>query len=507
MISDIKSPLAVRMSGIVKEFPGVIANDRIDFQVRPGEVHTLLGENGAGKSTLMQILSGLYHPTRGKIFIHGREVYFKSPRDSMEAGIGMVYQSFMLVKKHTVAENVILGLSEFGAIINYRKAAKKIRQISRDYGLEIDPDAYIWNLSIGEQQRVEIVKMLLRNVEILILDEPTAVLTPQEAEQLFNTIRVLTGQGKAIIFISHKLNEVMEISDRITILRKGKYVQTVRKEDTDARELATLMVGREVLLDIHREESTTEESVLTVSGVRAADDRFLPALRDLNFQVHRGEILGLAGVSGNGQRELEEVLTGLRRPTGGTISLGDTEITNLSPDQIIRKGLACIPSDRHGVGTAPALNFMANIILKSYRYPPIAAGIFLNYKTARREAEKLQREYDIKVPSTRAPVRLLSGCNLQKVIIARELTSNPKFLLAVHPTRGLDIGATEYVWENLEKMKRKGVAILLISEDLEELISLSDRIAAIYEGKITGTIPARDATIEKLGLLMTGQKI
>ncbi len=507
MINAEKSSLAVQMLGIVKKFPGVIANDNVDFEVRRGEVHTLLGENGAGKSTLMQVLSGLYQPNAGEILVQGQKVELKSPRDSMDAGIGMVYQRFMLVKKHTVVENVILGLQEFGAVINYRKAVKKIREISQEYGLEIDPNAHIWNLSIGEQQRVEIVKMLFRNVEILILDEPTAVLTPQEATELFNTVRVLTGEGKSIIFISHKLNEVMEISDRITILRKGEKVTTILKEDTNERDLANLMVGREVLLDIHREMTATEEPVLTVTGVTAVDDRFLPALQGVNFRVHKGEILGLAGVSGNGQRELEQVLTGLRQPTNGTVILGEKEIAGLSPGEIIQDGMACIPSDRHGVGTAPALDFMTNIILKTYRYPPIASGIFLNYKIARKEADELQEKFDIKVPSRHAPVRLLSGGNLQKVIIARELTSNPKFLLAVHPTRGLDIGATEYVRKNLENMKRQGVAILLISEDLEELISLSDRIAAIYEGKITGTLPAQDATIEKLGLLMTGQAI
>ncbi|MEA1928891.1 MAG: ABC transporter ATP-binding protein [Candidatus Auribacterota bacterium] len=507
MTTNTDQALAVEMRGITKKFPGVIANDNVDFEVRRGEVHTLLGENGAGKSTLMQVLSGLYQPNAGEILVQGQKVDLKSPRDSMDAGIGMVYQRFMLVKKHTVVENVILGLQEFGAVINYRKAIRKIRDISQEYKLHIDPEAHIWNLSIGEQQRVEIVKMLFRNVEILILDEPTAVLTPQEAKELFNTVRVLTGQGKSIIFISHKLNEVMEISDRITILRKGEKVTTVRKEDTDERGLANLMVGREVLMDIQRKPTATEEEVLAVSGVTAVDDRFLPALQGVDLRVHKGEILGLAGVSGNGQRELEQVLTGLRQPTHGTIILGEKDISELNPGEIIRDGMACIPSDRHGVGTVPGLDFMTNIILKTYRYPPIASGIFLNYKVAREEAGKLQEEFDIQVPSLSSPVRLLSGGNLQKVIIAREVTSNPKFLLAVHPTRGLDIGATKYVRQNLEKLKQQGVAILLISEDLEELISLSDRIAAIYEGKITGTVPTCDATIEKLGLLMTGQAI
>ena len=498
---------AVQMRGIVKRFPGILANDHVDFDLLPGEVHTLLGENGAGKSTLMQILSGLYHPDQGEILVNGRNVRFKSPRESILNGIGMVYQHFMLVRRHTVLENVILGLKRSGILIDYRKAAREIGRISRDYGLEIDPGARIWDISVGEEQRVEIVKMLMRRVKILILDEPTAVLTPRESDQLFETVRALTREGTSVIFISHKLREVMAISDRITILRKGKKVADIRKEDTDESDLARLMVGREVLLDIRCKETATSEPVLTLKGLEAADNRLLPALRGVGFRVHRGEILGLAGISGNGQKELEEVLTGLRHPLRGEIILQGEDITGRSPGEIIRKGVACIPEDRHGVGTAPGLGYTANIILKDYREPPVARGILLNYRAAADEAVRLQKEFDIKVPSPSSPVRLLSGGNLQKVIIARELSSKPKFLLAVHPTRGLDIGATEYVRTKLEEMKRRGTAILLISEDLDELSNLSDRIAVIYEGKITGILPAREATRERLSLLMTGQQI
>jgi len=507
MTSETEQTPAVEMRGIVKRFPGILANDHIDFEVLPGEVHTLLGENGAGKSTLMQILSGLYHPDQGEIFIRGRKERFRNPRESILAGIGMVYQHFMLVSKHTVLENVILGLKRFGSIIDYQKASREITRISGDYGLDIDPTARIWDLSVGEQQRVEIVKMLLRRVNVLIFDEPTAVLTPQESTDLFKTIRTLTRRGTSVIFISHKLNEVMEISDRITILRKGKQIGTIRKEDTDERGLARMMVGREVFLDIPRKDTATPEPVLTIREIKATDNRFLPALRGVNLRIHRGEILGLAGISGNGQKELEQVLTGLRKPVSGTISLEGSVISGRTPEEIINAGMACIPEDRKGVGTASGLDYVANIILKDYREPPNCRGIFLNYQSAQTEAKQLQKEFDIKIPRLTAPVRLLSGGNLQKVILARELSSKPKFLLAAHPTRGLDIGASEYVRKKLEEMKEEGVAILLISEDLEELITLSDRVAIIYEGQITGTLPARDATIEKLGFLMTGQTI
>ena len=500
-------PLAVEMRGIVKRFPGVTANDHLDFSARKGEVHTLLGENGAGKSTLMQVLSGLYTPEEGRIFIDGRPVSFHSPRDSIRSGIGMIYQHFMLVQKHTVLENVILGLRRFGMIIDYRKAAAEIKGISRDYGLEIDPEIPIWQLSVGRQQRVEIIKMLFRRVEILILDEPTAVLTPGESRELFRTIRVLTGEGKTIIFISHKLNEVMEISDRITILRQGKKVETVPVSQTSQRDLARLMVGREVFGKIKRVSAATPKPVLTIRGLKAVDDRFLPALRGIDLRVHQGEILGLAGVSGNGQKELEEILCGLRKPTGGEIDLSGRDLTGSSPAEIIAAGCACIPASRLEVGSAGGLNFALNLILKDYRIPPFRRSIFLNYRAVEDRARRLRKDFNIQVPDPSAPVRLLSGGNLQKVILARELSENPRFLLAVHPTRGLDVGASEYLHLRLEELKRTGVAILLISEDLEELVALSDRIAVIYEGLLTDTLKREEVTREKIGLLMTGQKV
>jgi len=497
---------AVQLCGIIKRFPGVLANDGVDFEARPGEIHALLGENGAGKSTLMQILSGLYRPDGGEIFIRGDKRDFKNPRESMASGIGMVYQHFMLVKKHTVIENVILGLKEFGFVIDYSKAEEKIKRVSRKYGLAVEPRARIWQLSVGQQQRVEIVKMLLRDVSILILDEPTAVLTPQETIELFTTLRAIRDRGKTVIFISHKLSEVMDICDRITVLRKGRKVQTVLKEETDEVELARMMVGRDVMLKIERELTATLEPVLSLENIKARDDRFLPALRDISFRVHRGEILGMAGVSGNGQKELEEVISGLRKPTGGQVVLDGKDVTGFSPGRMIREGFAYIPEDRLGVGCAPGLDYTSNIILKDYRLPPLASGVFLSYPRAKELASALRRDYEIQVPDPEAPVRLLSGGNLQKVILARELSSRPKFILAVHPTRGLDIGATEYVRGMLEKLKRERTAILLISEDLQELLSLSDRIVVIYEGEITATFDRREATMEKLGLSMTGRR-
>jgi simple sugar transport system ATP-binding protein len=497
---------AVEMRGIVKRFPGVVANDSVDFDARPGEVHTLLGENGAGKSTLMQVLSGLYRPDAGEILIGGRCVRFMSPRESIAQGVGMVYQHFMLVKKHTVAENVILGLRRFGFVLAYGEAEKKIEEISLGYGLQLDPRAYVWQLSVGEQQRVEIVKMLIREVKILILDEPTAVLTPQETIELFGTIRLLKKRGQTIVFISHKLPEVMDISDRITILRKGKKVRTLAKTETDERSLARLMVGKEVLLEVERERLATMEPVLSVRGLSVRNDRLLPAVRSVSFRVNRAEILGLAGVSGNGQRELAEALAGLRPPTEGRIFLHNREITRLSPREIIREGFAYIPEDRLEVGVAGGLDYASNVILKTYASPEFTRGIFLNPKKAADRAESLRRDYDIRIPDPAAPVRLLSGGNLQKVILARELSARPKFLLAVHPTRGLDIGATEFIRRTLEKLKRSGTAIFLISEDLQELLTLSDRIAVIYEGEITALFDTREATMEKLGLSMAGNK-
>ncbi len=497
----------VRMRGIVKRFPGIVANAGVDFDLEAGEVHTLLGENGAGKSTLMQILSGLYRPDAGEIFIRGRQARFRSPRDAIAAGVGMIYQHFMLVEKHTVTENVILGLRRFGEILDYRRARGEIERISGEYGMPVDPEAAVWQLSVGQQQRVEILKMLLRGAEILILDEPTAVLTPAEAADLFRTVRALKAQGKTVVFISHKLDEVMEISDRITVLRRGKNVAVLDRDETGERELARLMVGREVCLEIACARAPGQETALEVSDLRARDDRFLPALRGIGFRVRRGEILGLAGVSGNGQKELEEILCGTRRAEKGRVILLGEEVTNLPPREIIARGLACIPADRLGTGAAGGLDYASNIVLKDYRNPPFTRGFFLDRAQVRARAESLQKEFDIRIPSPAAPAASLSGGNLQKVILARELSSHPKFLLAVHPTRGLDIGACEFTRKTLERIKCAGTGILLISEDLQELLCLCDRIAVIFQGRLTGILDSGSATREKLGLLMTGQEL
>ena len=501
-----KRNFAVEMVGIVKRFPGVVANDHIDFRLLPGEIHTLLRENGAGKSSLMQILAGLYQPDAGEILLNGQRMVFNSPREAIQSGIGMVYQHFMLVRRHTVLENIILGLRRYGFILDYRRAGQEIARISREYGLEIDPGAIVWDLSVGEQQRVEIVKMLLRRVQVLILDEPTAVLTPQETEGLFATLRILAGQGATIVFISHKLKEVMAVSNRITILRRGKNAGTIHREETDERDLAKRMMGREIREEIDRKKCGAGEPVLSIRNLQAVDNRQIPALRGVTLDVCRGEIVGMAGISGNGQKELEEVLTGLRRPSGGMVFLGDEEISGRNPARIIEAGLACVPEDRHGTGTAPGLDYRDNVILKSCRRSPIRRGIRLDYRRAAEEAGRLHQEYDINIPNLSGPVRLLSGGNLQKVILARELSTRPRCLLAVHPTRGLDIGSSRFVRKKLEDLKRQGAAILLISEDLDELAILSDRIAVIYEGKITGVLSAHEADRKLLSLLMTGQK-
>ena len=498
--------LSVCMRGISKRFPGVVANDCVDFDARRGEIHTLLGENGAGKSTLMNILSGLYRPDEGQILIGGGPVAIRSPRDALRYGIGMVHQHFMLVERHTVTENIILGLRDVPFFYTRSLMEERIRGLSGKYGLRVEPRAGIWDLSVGEQQKVEILKMLLRRVDILILDEPTAVLTPDEAAELFLTVRGIAAEGKTVIFISHKLSEVMEISHRITILRKGKRVATLRSSETDGKELARLMMGQDISVPPPVGKKPGRKHVLEVRKLDAYNERFLPAVKGIDLTVHEGEILGIAGVSGNGQKEIEEILSGLRKPAGGQVILQGEDVTGASPRRLSEKGIACIPADRSRVGTASGLGAVDNLVLKTYRRPPLSAGILLRKKAAKARAGELIRQYRIAVPDLDAPVRLLSGGNIQKIILAREMCSLPRFLLAVHPTRGLDVGASDYVQRSLMRMKEEGVGILLISEDIEELLVLSDRIAVIYGGRIMGVLSKEDATRERIGLLMTGQK-
>jgi ABC-type uncharacterized transport system ATPase subunit len=496
---------AVEMRGIVKRFPGVLAVDRVDFDLRAGEIHALLGENGAGKSTLMNVLAGLYRPDGGAIKVHGAPADLRSPRDAIERCIGMVHQHFMLVPSQTVTENILLGLDEPLFFMRLAEYDRRVAELGERFGLRVDPKAHVWQLSVGEQQRVEILKMLYRGAEMLILDEPTAVLAPQEIEELFNILRSMKSQGKSIIFISHKLGEVMAVADRITVLRKGRVTAAgLDAASTNAAELARLMVGREVLFRVERTHQEPGDVVLSLADVHALNDKGLPALRGVSLQVRAGEILGLAGVAGNGQRELAEVITGLRHVTAGRVTLHGQEMSGGSASEAIRQGVAHVPEDRTGMGSAPSLSLTDNLIMKSYSQPPVARGWVINQPVARRRAVELKAEYEIVAPSVDTPARLLSGGNLQRLILAREISANPKLMVAVQPTRGLDVGAIESVQRLLLAQREAGAAILLISEELDELFCLSDRVAVIYEGEIVGELLEEDR--ETVGLMMTGQK-
>jgi len=496
----------VSMRGISKRFPGVIANDQVDFDLRRGEVHALLGENGAGKSTLMNVLAGLYRAEGGTITVHGKVANFNSPKESIDAGIGMVHQHFMLVPSQSVTENILLGLEEPRFRMKLSEFDKKIETIAEQFGLHVDPEAKIWQLSVGEQQRVEILKMLYRGADVLIMDEPTAVLAPSEIEELFNTLRSMTDQGKSIVFISHKLHEVMEISDRVTVLQKGRVTSSgINTSDVTRADLAHLMVGREVVFRVQKNEVQAGDLVLSVENLKAMNDKGLQSLNGVSLNVRQGEIVGLAGVAGNGQNELAETLVGLREAIEGKITVNEKEVTNKPVKLGIRHGISLIPADRTQVGTAPNLSVTDNVIMKNYDQKPIGQGWMVNSSEAGKYASELKEAYDIIVPTIDTSVRLLSGGNLQKVILAREISSEPKLMIAVQPTRGLDVGAIEGVQKLLLSQRESGAAILLISEELEELLSLSDRIYVIYEGEIMGEIA--DGDIEKIGQMMTGTRL
>lgn len=502
---------AVEMLDIIKRFPGVIANDQANLSVREGEIHALLGENGAGKSSLMNVLAGLYRPDSGEIRLHGQVVEVHSPRDATRLGIGMVHQHFMLVEPHTVAENVILGLPTPRLRLDMRRAEKEIHALSTRYGLEVDPAAYIWQLSVGEQQRVEILKVLYRGASILILDEPTAVLTPQESQELGHTLRQMSQEGKAVIFITHKLDEVMAFADRVTVLRKGRTVAKMSTAETSKRELARQMVGREVVFQIDRSEYQVDpaalqaaQPVLEIKNLNALNDKRLPALRDVSLTINQHEILGIAGVSGNGQSELAEVITGLRAASGGQVFISQHDVTNRPPRHSIDLGLSHVPEDRLHTGLVANMTVGDNLILKNYRSPPLSRWGFLARQAIRRFSEQLIQEFEIATPSRNTPIKGLSGGNLQKAILAREVTAGGDLMIAIHPTRGLDVGATKWVQRKLLEQRQKGAAILLVSGDLDELLAISDRIAVMYEGRIMGTVPAAEADVEEIGLMMTG---
>lgn len=498
---------AVEMQNIVVRFPGVLANDQVNLTVQAGEIHALLGENGAGKSTLMNVLAGLYKPTAGTVRINGELVSFNSPRDAIAKGIGMVHQHFMLVPTQTVTENILLGLNEPRFFMNLKAYDQKILALQEQFGLRVDPTAKIWQLSVGEQQRVEVLKTLYRGANILIMDEPTAVLAPQEIDDLIHTLRRMAEQGKSIIFISHKLQEVTAVADRVTVLRRGKVTAEGRPaKGLSKDDLAQLMVGRPVVLAVDKKPQQPGKVVLSVRDVKAENDRGVPALRGFSLEVHSGEIMGLAGVAGNGQSELAQVITGLR-PCTGSIQINGQEVSNKPPITAIQSGVSHVPEDRTHVGSAPNLSITDNTIMKGYRQQPVGNGWSINFTQAKQIAGSLKEKYNILAPSVDTMARKLSGGNLQKVILAREISSHPKLIVAVQPTRGLDVGAIEGVHNLLLGQREEGTAVLLISEELEELLALSDRIAVIYEGQIMGVVDAETADIQQIGLMMTGTKL
>lgn len=496
----------VSMKGIVKRFPGVLANDHVDFNLKKGEIHALLGENGAGKSTLMNILAGLYKPDAGMIFVNGKPVSLSSPKQAIAVGIGMIHQHFMLVPSQTVTENILLGLDTPRFRLKLKEYDRIISEFGNRFGLEVDPSAKIWQLSVGEQQRVELLKMLYRGAEVLIMDEPTAVLAPTEIDGLFEIMRKMIDQGKSIVFISHKLNEVMNIADEVTVLRRGKVTAScVPTKGSTVRELARLMVGRDVVFNLERKPQEPGAVVADVKDVHALNDKGLPALQGVSLDVRAGEIVGLAGVAGNGQRELAEVMTGMRKCTQGTIMIQGDDLTNEDARISIEHNVSHIPEDRTHVGTAPNLSVTDNVVMKKYNQKPIGNGWLMNTHAAEKYARDLKTAYDIIAPSINTPVRLLSGGNLQRVILAREISALPALMVAVQPTRGLDVGAIEGVQRLLLAQREAGSAVLLISEELDELLALSDRIYVIYEGKIMGEVT--DGNVEKIGMMMTGTSL
>jgi general nucleoside transport system ATP-binding protein len=498
--------IVLEAKGISKHFPGVLANDHVDFDLHKGEIHALLGENGAGKTTLMNILYGLYLPDSGEIQVNGEPAVIHSPKDSISLGIGMVHQHFMLIPVFTVAENIMLGdeTVRYGMVLDQKAVAKRVRDLSHQYGLEIDPEAMVGQLPVGVQQRVEIVKALYRNAQILILDEPTAVLTPQEADELFVIMRELTKHGVSIIFITHKLKEVLAVADRITTMRAGQVVGTVKPDETDEAKLAAMMVGREVILTVDKGPAKPSEDILKVEDLKVRDFRGLEIVRGVSFHVRAGEILGIAGVQGNGQTDLVEALTGLRSVAGGKMWINGEDMTSKSPRSITEAGIAHIPEDRQRHGLVLTDTVADNMVLNTYYQPPFGVHGVLQPDAIDANARKLIQDYDVRTPSPYIPVSKLSGGNQQKVIVARELSHPVKLVIANQPTRGLDVGSIEYIHKQIVIMRDRGVAVLLVSAELDEIMALSDRIAVMYRGQIVATVDAAKVSREQLGLWMAG---
>ncbi len=501
-------PLALEVRNVTKRFPGVIANDQVNLKLRKGEILALLGENGAGKSTLMNVIYGLYSPTEGEIFLNGEKVEIKNPHDAIHRGIGMVHQHFMLVPVFSVTENVILGSETIsGLSLDLRTAERQIRELSQEFGLEIDPDAITEDLPVGTQQRVEIIKALYRDARILVLDEPTAVLTPQEVEDLFQIMRHLTERGVSIIFITHKLKEVLAIADSIVVMRRGQVVGTAITAETDEAGLAAMMVGREVLLQVDKDEATPGDVVLDVQGLQVIDERGVEVVRSVSFQAKSGEILGIAGVQGNGQTELAEALTGLRPYQSGVITLDGKSVPSLNPRALFERGLSHVPEDRHKHGLVLPFTIADNEVLSTYYQPPFAKGLTRNDEAVFENAVELIGQFDIRTPSPLVPVRNLSGGNQQKVIIAREFNRPVRLLLANQPTRGLDVGSIEYIHSQIIAKRDQGAAVIVVSAELDEIMSLADRIAVMFHGEIVAILGANEVTKNELGLLMAGSEV
>ncbi len=504
-----KSTLVLQAKGITKRFPGVIANDKVDLDLYKGEILALLGENGAGKSTLMNMLYGLYHPDEGEIWLKGEKVELKNPRDAIDRGVGMVHQHFQLVPVMTVAENVMLGseITKGAGILSRSEAEKRVTELSEQYGLEVDPAAVVEDLPVGTQQRVEIIKALYRNADILILDEPTAVLTPQEANELFRIMRDLAEQGVSIIFITHKLKEVLAIADFIGVLRRGKLVGTALPSESTETSMAEMMVGRNVILKVEKEESHPKDVILRVENLQAKDDRDQLILRGVDLEVRAGEIVGIAGVQGNGQRELVEVLTGLRPAEDGRYWLEDLECTGMSPRQITELGVAHIPEDREKHGLVMPYSLADNMVLNNYYQPPYAKGVVMNDTAIVEHGEALIEKYDVRTPSVHTHAGALSGGNKQKVIVAREFSRPTKLLIAAQPTRGIDVGSIEFIHNQIVMQRDNGVAVLVVSAELDEVLSLADRVVVMFHGKIVANLSSEEATRERVGLLMAGSDI
>lgn len=504
MVEEKEGEAVLEVKGLRKVFPGVIANDGIDIKVEVGQIHALLGENGAGKTTLVKMLYGVYRPDGGQILLCGNKVDIKSPMDARDLGIGMVHQHFMLATPNTVAENVALGLQGGRILFPQEEVRDRIREFSDVYGLKVDPEAKIWQLSAGEKQKIEILKALLAGARLLILDEPTAVLTPIETEELFSALRLMAEQGKAIIFITHKLDEVLSLTDKVTVLRRGKVVGTLKTCEINRRQLANMMVGVDVAPSKREDAATPGKTVLEVSGLCVMGDRGHLAVQDVTFDIKAGEILGIAGVAGNGQRELVEVLTGLRKANSGAIRMLGHDVINASSREISSLGVAYIPEDRLAIGVVSEMSVSENLILRKYWNSPFSKGMFLDEKAVENYSKEMISEYDIMTPSGSTPVRKLSGGNIQRLILARETSGDPKLIVASHPTSGLDVKAAGEIRGRLLKATDEGASVLLNSEDLDEIFELSDRIAVMTKGRIVGLVSREEATLEQVGLMMGG---